>query len=82
VVRTMLSVETEYVWRTTAGSDGVLGVDGVEDDNEDVRARLLRRLNVVGVRRRVGVLKRPDNACIGVVLCRVLLVVLSVDIPE
>ena len=77
----MLSVETEYVWRTTAGSDGVLGVDGVED-NDDVRARvrLLRRLTVTGVRRRVGVLKRPDNACIGVVRRGV--AVLSVDIPE
>lgn len=50
-MRTMLSVETEYVWRTTVGSDGVLGVDGVEDDSEDVRARvrLLRRLTIVGV---------------------------------
>lgn len=85
-MRTMLSVETEYVWRTTAGSDGVLGVDGVEDGNDDVRAwvRLLRRLTVMGVRRRVGVLKRPDSACIGVVCRGVagLLAVLSVDIPE
>lgn len=68
-----------------AGSDGVLGVDGVEDKG-DVRPRLLRRLTVVpvGVRRRVGVLKRPESACIGVVRRGVagLLVVFSVGIPE
>lgn len=46
----MLSVETEYVWRTTAGSDGVLGVDGVEDDKDArERVRLFRWLTAVGV---------------------------------
>lgn len=65
--------------------DGVLGVDGVED-NDDVRprVRLLRRLTAVGVRRRVGVLKRPESACIGVVHRGVvgLLMPLSVDMPK
>lgn len=86
-MRTMLSVETEYVWRTTAGSDGVLGVDGAEDDSEDARARLrlLRRLTAVGVWERVGVLKRPESACMGVGRWGVMsfgLALLSGDIPE
>lgn len=57
----------------------------MEDDGDDrPRVRLLRRLTVVGVRRRVGVLKRPESACMGVVRLGVagLLVVLSVDMPE
>lgn len=78
----MLSVETEYVWRTTAGNGGVLGVDGVEDDDVRVRVRLLGRLTVAGVRRRVGVLKRPDSACMVRRGVASLLVVLSVDIRE
>jgi len=78
----MLSVETEYVWRTTAGNGGVLGVDGVDDDDVRARVRLLGRLTVAGVRRRVGVLKRPDSACMVRRGVASLLVVLSVDIPE
>lgn len=80
----MLSVETEYVWSTTAGSDGVPGVDGMEDDNEGarVRARLLQRPTVVGVCRRVGVLKRPERACMGLMRRGVAGLLFSVNIPH